>query len=199
MYKIETIWHHILLQPINKKEFRFTQQNLAKILNCSLSTVNHALKVPSEIGAIRKTPRFFILENYKKLLFYWASKRSLVSDIIYQTYVDEPVLGISSRVPDKTIFGCYSAARYHFDEVPADYDKVFIYSDNKILNQVKERFLLDKKNKPNFFVLKMPNVMSKYGQFTTLPQTFVDIWNLKDWYAQDFIKALEEKIYGLLS
>jgi hypothetical protein len=36
--------------------------------------------------------------------------------------------------------------------------------------------------------------MKRFGPVTTLPQTFVDIWNLKDWYGQDFIKRLEEKI-----
>jgi hypothetical protein len=41
--------------------------------------------------------------------------------------------------------------------------------------------------------------MAKYGPVTTLPQTFVDIWNLKDWYGQEFIKRLEEKINAILS
>ena len=32
----------------------------------------------------------------------------------------------------------------------------------------------------------------------TVAQIFVDLWNLKEWYAKDFLKAMEKKINGLL-
>jgi hypothetical protein len=32
-----------------------------------------------------------------------------------------------------------------------------------------------------------------------LTQTFVDVWNLGDWYSRDFVVALETKINELLS
>lgn len=41
--------------------------------------------------------------------------------------------------------------------------------------------------------------MENYGFKTTLVQTFVDIWNLKDWYSKDFTASLEGKINELLS
>ena len=32
----------------------------------------------------------------------------------------------------------------------------------------------------------------------TLANIFVDLWNLKEWYARDFLNAVEERINGLL-
>jgi len=32
----------------------------------------------------------------------------------------------------------------------------------------------------------------------TIAQIFVDLWNLKEWYAKDFLKAMEAKLNGIL-
>ena len=64
--------------------------------------------------------------------------------------------------------------------------------------KIKERFSLVE-GYPNLFVLEADPFLSNYGSVTTLAQTFVDLWNLSDWYAKEFIKALKEKIDELLS
>ena len=66
------------------------------------------------------------------------------------------------------------------------------------IEKAKQRFP-QTKGQENVFVLKAPKNLKSYGQITTLPQTFVDIWNLKDWYGQDFTRAIENKINGILS
>ena len=33
-----------------------------------------------------------------------------------------------------------------------------------------------------------------YGAVCTNGQIFVDLWNLKDWYASEFVKAMENKL-----
>lgn len=197
MKKIETIWHHILYSALKEKKFQWTQQELARQFDYSLSTVNHALGVPSNIGAIRKTARFFVLADFEKLLYYWASVRNLQSDIEYETYYPGPVLKAEGDLPAGIIYAGYSAARRLLKEAPADYDKIYCYF--KDINYFKERFPPNNERTPNIFVLKMPETIPQYGPITTLPQTFVDIWNLPDWYAHEFTKLLEEKIHGLLS
>lgn len=198
MKKIETIWHCLLWSALEKKQFKHTQQELAKYFDYSLSTVHHAIEVPSQIGAIRKESKFFVLEDFKKLLYYWASVRRLNSNIIYQTKSDLSVFDREGLVPPEAIYAGYSAAKKLLREPPADYDKVYFYLTEKDLEETKRRFPPEK-GTPNLFVLKMPAMMPKYGKITTLPQTFVDIWNLKDWYSHDFTKTLEEKMYELLS
>lgn len=199
MKKIETIWHHLLFEALDTKRFKHTQQELANSFGYSLSTVNHALRIPTEMGAIRKTSKFFILEDYRKLLYYWASVRSLEKDVIYKTYVDEPVREIESLVLPEAVFAGYTAATFILEEAPADYTKVYFYFNPHQLEKVTQRFKYEEGNAANLFVLKMPDVMRQYGNITTIPQTFVDIWNLKDWYAKDFVASLEVKINAILS
>lgn len=198
MKKIETIWHHLLYVALMDKQFKHTQSELALNFGYSLSTVNHALAVPSQIGAIRKESKFFVLEDFRKLLYYWASVRGLEKQILYRTQNDLTVFQREGLVPAKAIYAGYSAAGKLLKEPAADYDKVYFYLVQKDLEEAQRRFP-PQKGMPNLFVLKMPETMAQYGKITTLPQTFVDIWNLKDWYGHDFTKALEEKMYELLS
>ena len=46
----------------------------------------------------------------------------------------------------------------------------------------------------NLFVLKDDENIEKYDKSGTIGQIFVDLWNLNSWYANDFLKALEERI-----
>ncbi len=200
MRKIETIWHYLLYSALTEKKFKHTQKGLAEFFDYSVSTVNHALAVPTQIGAIRKESKFFVLENFQKLLYYWASARNLERDIIYKTYYPAGIKEIEGLIPPEGIYACYSSATRVLEEPPADYSKVYFYIDEQKMEKVKERFPMVKgKGQPNIFVLKSFKGIKKYGQITTLPQTFVDIWNLKDWYGQNFTKVLENKINGILS
>ncbi|MBI2029169.1 winged helix-turn-helix domain-containing protein [Candidatus Gottesmanbacteria bacterium] len=198
MMKIETIYHYLLYSALQEKRFSFTQQELAKSFDYSLSTISHALKIPEELGAIKKTSKFFVLQDFKKLLYYWATVRRFKKDIIYQTYIDAPVVEIEGLVPAGTIYACYSAGRRILEDAPADYAKVYFYFDKEKVEIVKNRFPEVNNREANLFVIAKSFDMDKYGLITTIPQTFVDIWGLSDWYGRDFILALEEKIDGLL-
>jgi hypothetical protein len=196
MKKIEIIWRELLFQAIEKKNRHFTQKELAGEFGFSTSTVFQALKTPRKMGAVRVTGRFFVLEDPEKLLYHWASTRDLKKDIIFSGRVNLPVLEIEGRMPPEVVFGGFSAARQILAEPPADYDRVYIYA--RSANLVKKRFELEK-GKENLIVLKADVFLSNYGQRTCLSQTFVDLWNLSDWYAKEFVKVLKEKIDELLS
>ena len=193
MRKIETIWHDLLNDSLNGS-FKHTQQDLAIKYNYSLSTINHALEIPTKMGAIRKESKFFVLEDFFKLLYYWASVRNLERDTAYSTYYPDRILKAEGEIPAGCIYAGYTAARHLLGEPPADYDKLYCYFDD--ISSFRERFPFNKQREPNIFVIKKPQNMS--GGFTTLPQTFVDIWNMRDWYAKDFTKSLEEKMHGIL-
>ncbi|MGB9706504.1 MAG: hypothetical protein ACPLXP_00305 [Microgenomates group bacterium] len=196
MKKIEIIWRELLYEAIEKKNQQFTQQKLAEKFGFSTSTVFQALKAPRKMGAVRVTGRFFILEDPEKLLYHWASVRNLKKDIIFSGKVELPILEIESQMPPGIVFGGYTAGRFILGEPPADYSKVFVYSQNG--QEVKQRFEL-KKGQPNLFVLKADPFLKNYGEHTCLVQTFVDLWNLDDWYAKEFVNSLKRKIDGFLS
>lgn len=201
MKKIEIIWREILYQAIEKKNRRFVQQDLAQKFGFSTSTVFQALKPLRKMGAVDVGGRNFIVLDPEKVLYYWASVRNLKKDLVLSWRTDLPIYEREGRIPPAASFACYSAARQILEEAPADYDKVYFYFDLKTSGKkpMLEERLPAVKGQPNVFILQADPFLSDYGQLTTLAQTFVDLWNLEDWYAKDFVKDLKRRIDGLLS
>lgn len=191
MLKKETIWRHLLDQVLGKKEIRFTQKELASRFGVSLSTVFNALSVPRRIGAVQVGGRSFFMRDPEKMLYLWATQRNLRRDIVYTTHVDLPVFDLEAAQPPGIIFAAFSAYRFLYQDPPADYDKVYVYSNS--LDIVKKRFP-PASGYPNFFVLKMDKGLLHYGTITPPVQIFVDIWNLPEWYTKDFLSSLRLKL-----
>lgn len=191
MKKIEIIWREILESA--PKNPIFEQKKLAEKYGFSTSTVFAAVKPLRNIGAIDVTGRNFRVINLEKILLFWATHRDLTHDLIYTTHVDTPVMEIEGLADNEIIYGCYSAARFLLKVAPSEYDKVYLYASD--LTTLKLRF--PKINhSPNIFVLQSDPYLYNFGKTTPPSQTFVDLWNLKDWYAADFIKVLKEKYYA---
>ncbi|MFH1536295.1 MAG: hypothetical protein ABIC96_04505 [Patescibacteria group bacterium] len=191
MKKIEIIWRELLYQSIEKGNRQFTQKNLAAKFAYSTSTVFQALRPLREMGAVRVTGRNFTLEDPEKLVYHWASVRKLSSDILLKGHLDIPVKEMEGLAPPSSIFGGYSAACRFFSEAPADYDKLCLYVRD--LDEVLKRYKIGR-GRPNLLILKADDFLADYGDFTTISQTFVDIWNFEDWYAKEFTAALKRKI-----
>lgn len=192
MKKIEQVFREVLYQAIENNNRKMTQLELSKKLKISLSTVNLAIKKLQKINSINPKKMNFVVWDIKKILYYWASLRNIEKDIIYKTRAEMPVREIERDVPD-VIFAAYSAYKFKFKDVPADYSEVYIYADESETKELKDRFP-EKKGNPNFFVLKKDENMNNYSKTGAIAQIFVDLWNLKQWYTSDFLKALEEKL-----
>ena len=191
MKRIEEVYREMLYQSMEKKTNQLTQISLANALNLSLSIINLALKPLKRMNAIKINQRSFSIVDKKKIIYYWASIRNLEKDIIYKTRIEKPVRKIESEMPSDAIFAAYSACKFIFKDVPADYSEVYAYSSS--LEEIKKRF--PSNNKPaNLFILKKDTNMKKM----TLANLFVDLWNLKEWYAKDFLKSMEAKLNGIL-
>ena len=192
MTKKEIIWREILFQAIERKKIDFTQKKLAQKYGFSLSTVFNALKIPREIGAV-EGKRGLRLRDMEKFLNLWATFRKFRKDIIYQTNVLKDAREIEGEMPPEIIFACYSAFLRKYKVAPADYDKVYVYTNEKNLGELKKRFPF-KKGYQNLVVLKADPWLKNFGKITPDCQTYVDLWNLPEWYAKDFLNALKEKI-----
>ncbi len=193
MRKKEILWREILHKATRDKKLEFTQKELAEKFNVSTSTVFNALKIPRELGAIGVTGRNFSIRDVEKLLYLWATQRNLEREIVYQTHVFAEPKEIEGMMPNGAIFGAYSAYARKYEEAPADYDKVYVYADSKTLEEIEKRFP-KKKGYANLFALKADPLLKKFGLVTPDVQIFVDLWNLKDWFAKDFLRALKQKI-----
>ena len=194
MKKKEWIYRQILYEAMEKKANRFTQLKLSQKLNISLSTVNNALNPLEKMGAIDVGQMGFRIMDARKITLYWASIRNLQKDIIYATRADLPVSEIEKSMPSKTIYTAYSACKFKYSSVPADYSEVYVYADEGQCEKIAKRFP-KKEGPPNLFALKADFTLFSISKNNIAPlcQVYADLWNLRQWYAKEFVKYLEEK------
>ncbi|MBI4149014.1 winged helix-turn-helix domain-containing protein [Candidatus Woesearchaeota archaeon] len=195
MKKSEQVIREMLFQCMEQKNRRLTQRELSAKIGTSLSNVHHALQPLAKMGAITINRRSFIMVSPRKILLYWASMRNLQKDIAYATRVDESVSAMEKRMPGDAIFTAYSGYKLKFKDMPADYSEVYVYAED--IAEIKRRWKGDG-NRPNLFVLRKDKNMERYGKTATVANLFVDLWNLREWYAKDFLRALEAKLNGIL-
>jgi len=192
MRKKEIIWREILFQALENKKTEFTQKAISQKYGFSLSTVFNALKIPREANVVGGK-RGFKIREIEKFLYLWATFRKIKKDIIYQTGVKKGVFEIEGEMPPEVIFAAYSAFLKKYKFAPADYDKVYVYIEEEKLAEIKKRFP-SQKGYQNLIVLRADRWLKNFGKITPDCQTFVDLWNLPEWYAKDFLNALKEKI-----
>lgn len=190
MKKIEYVYREILYQALEKKVYEGTQLALSKKLKLSLSTVHHAILPLMAMGAVEGRLKSFHVLDSEKILYYWASLRNVHKDILYATRVEKPLQKIEAEMPADIVFGMYAAYKFRFHDVPSDYTEVYVYG---LVDEIKKRFPATK-GVPNLFILEKDEHLAMYGKTTTLAQTFVDLWNTKEWYAKEFLEALKKKI-----
>lgn len=191
MQKKEIIWRYILEESFKKRPITFTQKEIAERYHLSTSTVFNALKIPRQLGIIDITGRYFRLRDAEKLLMVWATHRNLKKDVLYTTNVPMAPREIEGMMPPDVVFGAYSAYRLKYDDAPADYSQVYVYTKN--LEEIQKRFP-PHKGTPNLYVLNSDPHLDEFGGLTPNSQTFVDLWNVSEWYAKDYLKALREKM-----
>ena len=194
MTKKEIIWREILFQTIENKKIDFTQKELSQKYGFSLSTIFNALNFPRNSGIIEVNSRGFQIRDKEKFLYLWATFRNLKKDIIYQTSVSKNIKAIESEMPPNIIFGCFTGFVKKYNETPADYDKVYVYATKQDIQEIQKRFPFQKKGYINLIVLESDPWLKNFGKITPDCQTFVDLWNLPEWYAKDFLNALKLKI-----
>jgi len=187
--RTEEVYREILYQ-VEKGNNVLTQKAISEKLGISLSNVSNAMLPLRTMGAIQVKKMCFNVINPKKILYHWASTRNLKKDIVYSTRAEKSVLEIEKGMPDSVIFTAYTGYRLKFKAAPSDYSEIYVYSND--LQEIKRRFpQLD--NTPNVFVLNKDRNADKYGKIATNANIFVDLWNLPEWYAQEFLKSMEQK------
>lgn len=189
MKRTEEVYREIIHQA-EKDNNSLTQKSISEKLALSLSNVNNAIAPLRRMGAISVRKMSFQIVNRKKILYYWASIRNIKKDVVYSTRAEKSIADIEKSMPDTAVFTAYSGYKLRFKDAPADYSEVYVYCDD--IEEIKKRFP-QSKNIPNLFVLKKDKNIDKYGKIATNANIFVDLWNLPEWYAQEFLKAMEKK------
>lgn len=193
--KKERVYREILYGVLEERTRVFKQLELSRVCKLSLSTVNYALRPLERMNAVEKKRFGFTVLDPKKILLYWASVRGLEKDIVYQTYVEEPVDKIESEVPANSVFTAYSAFKFRFKRAPSEYGEVVVYG---VARDFERRFGKESTRlKPNLIVLNLDEHLLRF-KIAPIAQIFVDLWNLRSWYAKDFLREMERIIDGVL-
>jgi len=157
------------------------------------------LKTLEAINAVRITPRSFSIIAIDRLMLYWATHRKLNNDIVYSAFSDMRINEIEASMPNGTVFTAYTAYKKIYKSTPADYSEVYVYATESALNEIERRFPV-KSGAYNIFILKADPVLA--GRIKNsiavapLPNVFVDLWNIRTWYAKEFTDALSKKLFG---
>ena len=199
MFKEEAVLREILCQVLYNNDM-IEQRQLSDKLQISIGLVNRMVRRLENMGATYKTGRNYSITSFKKVLLYWASIRNLQRDVIYATRVSSPVREIERSLPDGVIFSGYTAFNYLFNEAPSDYSEVYVYVPQEILSEITKRFP-PLKLPGNLYVLKTDKLLqenvrrySNGENIVSIPQLYVDLWNIPSWYSKDYISLLERKM-----
>lgn len=195
MRKKELVYLWILNGMLDRRTYTFTQLGIARELGISISTVNNALKPLVKMMAVSIRHMNFTIKDKERMLLFSASSRNIDKDIIYKTRVDAPVSRIEKDMPSGTIYTAYSGYKFKCADVPADYNEVYVYADDAILQEIKRRFP-EKKGHENLIILKLDPLLKKLSKngIAPLPQMYVDLWNINTWYAREFLKGIEKRL-----
>jgi len=190
MLKIEYIWRELLYKAIEEGNPYFTITELARKFHLSTSVVSHATSPLRDLNIVEIGKIKSKVIDSEKLLFFWATRRSLKKDVIYQTRSPLSVFEREALMPADIVPTAYSACRLYFNLLPSDYEKVYFYGDD--LEEIEKRFPKNTRE-ANIFILKKDPFLALYKK-NPMGQIFADLWNLPDWYAKEFQEALLEKI-----
>lgn len=133
----------------------------------------------------------------EKVLMHWANRRKLLDDIVTTIEVGGLVQEVEGLLPPNSILGAYSAVRMWYGEAPAEYNAVYVYHQKPEV--VQERFEGMNGRVVKVIVLKLDPLVPTREETTILGHTFVDLWNITDWMAKEFVRRVKEEIDGLLS
>ncbi len=186
MLKIEYIWRELLYQVIEKGNPVFTITELAKRFRLSTSVVSHALYPLKELQIVRVRKTRSVVLDVERLLMFWATRRNVRKEIVYQTYSPMSVFEREGLMPADVFPTAYSALRLYYQNTPADYETIYFYSDD--IQEIKKRFPQNVRRNSNIFILKKDPYLSGYKK-TPLAQIYTDLWNLPEWYAKEFLEA----------
>ncbi len=195
MKKKELVYREILYKSMEMKKNFQTQLELSRELGLSLSTINSAVRQLARFGGIEILKQGFRLMDAEKIATFWASARSVQKDITYATRANMQVSEIEKNMPSGAIYTAYSGFKFQKNNTPADYSEVYVYADNETLLEIKARFP-EAKGPANLIVLKSDDRLGKISKNSIAPiaQIYVDLWNLKEWYAKEFRNELEKQI-----
>lgn len=204
----QAVYRNILEKQLQNPKQKFTENGIARELGVSPNTVSVAVRKLVGIGAAAIYGRYFEVMGVEKALLYWAATRKLQNDIAYATYTNKDASYIEKNMPGGTVYTAYTGYVNLFGNDAADYGEVYVYATESGLSTIEKRFKKDlfspASRYANLIVLKPDKILNSMIENNALEkatvpitQLYVDLWNIKEWNAYEFIKKLKKRIDDL--
>lgn len=140
---------------------------------------------------------------------YWAAKRNLNADIVYTTFIGKGKEYLEQRIPDEIAFTAYSGYVNLFGNDVSDYGEVYVYATDLGLEEIKKRFpkksLSSSSKYSDLIVLKPDKILLNLIEnkklshsSVSMTQICVDLWNIKEWYAERFFAKTYDRIKSII-
>lgn len=199
MLKREQVWRHLADQTL-AGTVGFHQQEIARDLAMSIGNVNLAIQPLRDTGAVEIVAKKVIVRDIRKLLTIWAARHN-----------PEPVIAAFASAADTrgtmrllpaglaltSFAGVLAAYPDRPDPAPAPHVRAYIDpADSITLAELRKRFT-ERPDGPTATVkihAADPVLAAKLPPIVSPAQMYVDLWHEGDFYAGDYLRALEAEL-----
>jgi hypothetical protein len=187
--KLDRAYREILYRVYEEGEAFMSQREVSKVCEVSIGLVNLLVSRMEGLGVVERRPMGFRVTDPKKMLQHWAARRNLKRDIVYSTFVPEPVEEIEGSLKEG-VFTAYSGCRFRFG-LEEDYSEVYLYGNPEAVRALYP----PSPHAPNLYVLTPdPHLtLRSRNSVAPLPQLYVDLWQLGR-PAERWLAELEERL-----
>lgn len=198
MLKREILWRMIAEDVLEGRRTSFHQRELARELDMSVGNVNLALAPLRAVGAVSVVGKTLIVRDVKKLLMVWAARRTPEPALAAFSSL-ESARDLVRLLPPGLALTSFAGFVARYGDEPAPYSIVRAYArgdDGRTVGELRRRF--DEIADPGqaaliihaadeVLVRSLPEVVGP-------AQLFVDLWSEADFFASDYLRALEGRL-----
>ena len=197
MMKRELVWRQLCDAVLAGSAESFHQRALAHELGMSVGNVNLALAPLRAIGAVDVVGKRLVVRDVKKILLAWAANRErpVPLGLFAPGNSPEETLRVLPPGVALTSFAGYVVA---FGDRPAPFSAIRGYvtpGDQATVAELGRRFApTDDPAAATITTYEADPVMAAALPAVVSPaQLYVDLWNEADFFASDYLRALETR------
>lgn len=198
MLKREILWRQLADDVLDGRRTTFHQRDLAVELGMSAGNVNLALEPLRAVGAVAVVGKNLVVRDVKKILMLWGARR-LPQPVTAAFVTPERARDVLHVLPPGLALTSFAGFVERYGDEPAPFTVVRAYvraDDARTLAELGRRFAsaLDKRT-ATIAIHAADAVLARDLPGIVGPaQLFVDLWSEADFFASDYLRALEGRL-----
>ena len=198
MLKREIVWRRIADDVLENRQTTFPQRELAAQLGMSAGNVHLALEPLRAVGAARVVGKNLVVRDVRKILLLWAARRQPSRPLAAFTSM-EHARDLVRVLPPGLALTSFAGfvARYGDEPAPFSVARAYVRLDDQAtLVELRRRFnespdvgaaTLIVHEADSMLARNLPEIVGP-------AQLYVDLWAEADFFASDYLRALEGRL-----